>query len=89
MTLYQAIERPLRASHGKEGVSGSSPDVGSAFAPFDGLTSRFSARDAWGEGSPSRCHLVFDSGPSRRSLTSVPGARTDIASARQPPSGSG
>jgi hypothetical protein len=28
MTLYQAIERPLRASHGKEGVSGSSPDVG-------------------------------------------------------------
>jgi|GEM_PF-6752982 len=28
MTLYQAIERPLRPSHGKEGVSGSSPDVG-------------------------------------------------------------
>jgi hypothetical protein len=29
MTLYQAIERPLRASHGKEGVSGSSPLLGS------------------------------------------------------------
>jgi hypothetical protein len=28
MTLYQAIERPLLASHGKEGVSGSSPLLG-------------------------------------------------------------
>jgi hypothetical protein len=30
MTLYQAIERPLRSSHGKQEVSGSNPDVGSA-----------------------------------------------------------
>jgi hypothetical protein len=28
MTLYQATGRPLRASHGKEGVSGSSPLLG-------------------------------------------------------------
>jgi hypothetical protein len=33
MTLYQAIERPLRASHGKKGVSGSSPLLGLSEEP--------------------------------------------------------
>ena len=32
MTLYQAIERPLRSSHGKQEVSGSTPDVGLALS---------------------------------------------------------
>lgn len=64
MTLYQAIERPLRPSHGKEGVSGSSPLLGFTLNHLQTIISaprlaeRGPSRTKAGRQSPARSSLL-------------------------------